>query len=172
MTIFVDIETTGLNPYHSKLITAQLMDGRNVYIWKEWEIGEGPAIKGLLEHLRTKPRNLEVVGYNVLAFDLPFIVGRLALANEMGESVHQLLHSRKWLDLYHLLGGDWRSMDYWIARHGIKRTCPYTGKDVPSLYDQRRYSDIVAHAEEDLFLCERVFAGPFVRQLMEVQGRS
>ncbi len=169
MTIFVDIETTGLSPYHSKLVTAQLKDGRDVHVWKEWEIGEPSAIMQFLEYLRGKPRSIEVVGYNILSFDLPFIVARLVAANQMGEEIHQVLHDRRWLDLYHLLGGAWRSMDYWLAKHGIERTCHYTGKDIPSLYDQRRYSDIVAHAEEDRVLCERLFVGAYARRLRDVQ---
>jgi uncharacterized protein YprB with RNaseH-like and TPR domain len=157
MAIIFDIETTGLNPYTDCIVTIQLKVNDTVHVWKKWESDELQIIMEFLEVLRTIPSSQTILGYNNLKFDLPFIVGRLTALRGMNAEIYQLLHGKKWLDLYQLLGDDYQSMDQWLAQFGIKRNCRFVGKDMPILYAQGRYKDIVEHATEDLVLCERLF---------------
>jgi hypothetical protein len=44
--VFLDIETTGLNPYRDKVVTVQVRRGGVTTVWREWELGEPGVIEG------------------------------------------------------------------------------------------------------------------------------
>lgn len=158
MTTFVDVETTGLDPYHDKVLTIQVRRWGTTNIWKEWEETEGKVMARFLDFLSTLPSSETIVGYNIMGFDLPFIITRASMNGVFNQATYaKLYRSRKWFDLYHYLGADFRSVDYWLDRLGVRRTCPYTGKDIPSLHTSRDYGKIEQHALEDLILCARLY---------------
>lgn len=166
---FFDIETTGLNPYTDKLVTIQVRRNQESTIWKTWELPEPLMVKHFLEYLDALPRYENLVGYNIMGFDLPFVTARLTLNRMMDETNHTRLYRRKWFDLYHYLGADFRSVDYWLERLGVRRTCPYTGKDIPSLFGSAEYDKIEQHAIEDLELCQRLYTelGPIRNEVIQ-----
>jgi len=157
MTAFFDIETLGLNPYQSRLILIQLSHERSIQLWRGWETEEREMIAGFLEALDSLPRNEVVVGFNILKFDLPFIAGRLTIHHRMDCPTHQRLYDRHWFDLFQFLGGEYRSMDYWISKYDIRRDCPYTGRDIPLLFERGEYDKVEAHGVEDIMLCELLY---------------
>jgi RNase_H superfamily len=157
MTTFFDIETLGLNPYQSRVVLIQLSHAGNIQLWKGWKLGEPEMIDGFLSALDSLPKNEVVAGFNILKFDLPFIAGRLAIHHRMDCPTHRRLYDRHWFDLFQFLGGEYRSMDYWISRYGIKRDCPYTGRDIPLLFERGAYDKVEAHGVEDLMLCELLY---------------
>ena len=168
MTTYFDIETTGLSPFKSHLVTIQVRrDGRTT-VWRVWETPETTMIERLLAYFDGLPWSETIVGFNVMGFDLPFILGRLSVAKRQDESTHARLYRRKWFDLYHYLGADFRSADYWLARLGIPRSCPYTGKDVPGLFEKGEYVKIEEHAIDDLALCEVLHEKLAARKVSQV----
>ncbi|MGA2876450.1 MAG: ribonuclease H-like domain-containing protein [Nitrososphaerales archaeon] len=158
MTTFFDIETTGLNPYRDNLLTIQVKKDGDLTVWRVWEMSEATVLEGFLGFMGALPSSETIVGYNIMGFDLPFIAARLSLNHAMDESTHaRLYRSRKWFDLYHYLGADFKSVDYWLGRVGVARNCLITGKDVPILYIRGEYEKIERHAIEDLALCELLY---------------
>jgi uncharacterized protein YprB with RNaseH-like and TPR domain len=78
--VFFDMETTGLDPFDSHIITIQVrMDGKTT-IWPMWTSSEKEVIKSFLSYtdsvFRTETR---FVGYNLLKFDVPFLTERMHL---------------------------------------------------------------------------------------------
>jgi RNase_H superfamily len=157
MTAFFDIETLGLNPYKSRLVLIQLCHSRCIQLWRSWEANEPEMISGFLDALDSLPVNEVVVGFNILKFDVPFVAGRLTAHGMMDCTSHRRLYDRHYLDLFQLLGGEYRSMDYRIAQYGLGRDCPYTGRDVPVLFARGEYEKVEAHGVEDLMLTELLY---------------
>ncbi len=68
------------------------------------------------------------------------------------------IYSKKWFDLYQFLGNDFRSLNEWLQRAGIKRAEPdLDGRDVPIFFEQKEYSKIEAHNIDDLNTSETLF---------------
>ncbi len=154
--ILFDIETTGLNPYEDTILTVQFKQGDEVTIWKLWETDEPTMLLSFIDHLRTVSGDDTIYGYNCLKFDVPFIVTRMNHHSLMNAEVYKLVHDKKWLDLYQFQGDNYVSMDRWLQSFGIKRNCPYTGRDVPVFYKQGRCKEIEEHAIDDLEVCEKL----------------
>ena len=132
--------------------------GDDIIIWKLWEEkDESSMIMKFVEYLSKIPWNSSIYGYNCLKFDIPFITARLSLSGLMDGRIHDVIHNKKWFDLYQFQGDYYVSMDRWCRVYGIERSCPYSGEDVPLLYKQGKYNSIVEHAVDDLVLCELLF---------------
>lgn len=157
MTAFFDIETTGLNPFRSQLVTIQARRNGEQTVWKAWETPEPIMIAKFLVYLDTLPSSELIVGFNIMGFDLPFVAARASACHSWNEETHVRLYRRNWLDLYQYLGAGYRSVDFWLGRLGVARECSFTGKDVPGLYGKGEYGKIERHAVEDLALCETLY---------------
>ena len=156
MLVF-DIETTGLNPFNDGLVTIQIKEGGYVIVWKRWEVSELGMIGGLMELLKHIPRDDPILGYNILKFDLPFIAIRLLLLGKADGRLWSSFYERNWIDLYQLLGDQYRNLDFWLARFNIVRTCEVRGCDIPRLFTLERYDKITLHAMDDIVSCERLY---------------
>ena len=65
--VFLDIETTGLNPYRDKVVTVQVRRGGVTTVWREWELGEPGVIEGFFGFTDSIFRKkTHFVGYNLL----------------------------------------------------------------------------------------------------------
>lgn len=113
-------------------------------------------ILDFLEYLRHVSSGETIYGYNCLKFDVPFLVARLTVNNAMNGNIYVLLHDKKWFDLYQYQGDEYISMNRWLEAYNIERLSPYEGRDVPSLFLNGRYEDIVEHAVDDLICCEKL----------------
>lgn len=109
-------------------------------IWREW-MG-GPIIKTL-------------VGYNVLAFDVPFLIQRSRILRVE----HPRISSRKYgmpnvvdlmMELTH--GGILtpKKLSFWVSRFGIDVPDTITGKDIPALIEAGDWGAVREHCEADV----------------------
>ncbi len=138
MVVAFDIETTGLDPYKSKIVLIGIKRKGRIKQWKLWEVSdELVVIKRCLWDLAKVPDYEEtIVGYNNLKFDVPFVTVRLTVLDKMTTEIHRTLYSKKWLDLYQYLGNDYRRLSTWLKRFGIKgRYEEIRGSRVPKLYE-------------------------------------
>jgi hypothetical protein len=81
----------------------------------------------------------------------------------LGRSGKELwkIYSKEWFDLYQYLGNDYRSLNRWLSKAGIKRAHPeITGKDIPGFYARKEYEKIEAHNIDDLNTSEELFQFP------------
>lgn len=173
---FFDTETTGLDPFKSKLVTIQLRRKGKTKIFKEWELGEAGVLKSFfifLDRIRRKEETL--VGYNVLKFDLPFIIQRLQKLGAFSQRRWKLLcYWVHWVDLYQLLGDAYFKFAEWSLRlAGLKQKV--SGKDVPQLYANRKFSSIVRYVKNELKAMETVYTKvmehPIYRAFLELRER-
>lgn len=154
---FFDIETTGLNPYKEMTLTIQFKRECKIVLWKIWdEENEVNLILKFLKYLKAVNSNDSIYGYNILKFDLPFISARLNIHGFMNGEKHMILHNKKWIDLYQCLGDNYISLDRCLRSLGIERQCPFKGRDIPRLYEQKRFREIEEHAKNDLIVCEKL----------------
>ena len=155
MSIFFDIETTGLNPYTDSILTIQFKKGTELTVWKLWETPEVEILLKFLDYLKPISFDVTIYGYNCLKFDIPFLVARLNHYNLLNADVYKLIYDKKWLDLYQYKGDNYMSMDRWLDSYGIKRSCPYSGRNMPLFYENEMYQEIEEHAIDDLNMCEQ-----------------
>jgi hypothetical protein len=56
------------------------------------------------------------------------------------------------------LGNDYRRLDRWLSKAGIKRAFPgIRGRDIPGFYIRKEYDKIEAHNIDDLNTSEELF---------------
>lgn len=101
MSIFFDIETTGLNPFTDSILTIQFKKGDELTVWKLWETSEFEVLLKFLDYLKPISGNETIYGYNCLKFDVPFIVARMNHYNILNAEKYRLIFDKKWFDLYH-----------------------------------------------------------------------
>jgi hypothetical protein len=109
------------------------------WFWEQWNAHRSAAI-----------------GYNVIGFDLPFILTRSWI---LGVSCPRL-EIRKYgmpgvLDLMLMLSHngakDFRKMDFWIKRLNIDLPDdPVSGKDIPALVEAGNWAAVTAHCKADV----------------------
>jgi len=154
---YFDIETTELNPYEHIILTIQLKIGDDIILWKLWEEeNEVSMILKFMKYLKEVSYNDTIYGYNCLKFDVPFIWARLNIHGIMDSEKYRILYEKKWKDLYQYLGGNYIPIDKWLHLFRIERQCPFTGRDIPSLYQDKRFKEIEHHAKDDLIVCEKL----------------
>lgn len=84
MMLYFDIETYSENGFRSdntKIITIQYMDHeKRLKILKEWESSEKNILQNFMTELKMMKRDnfLILIGHNVLRFDIPILIRRMA----------------------------------------------------------------------------------------------
>jgi DNA polymerase elongation subunit (family B) len=151
---YFDIETTGLNPKHHKVITIQIqrLEGTTaepigkMEILKEWESSEKEIIKETIPLLTCKnPFEFIILGKNLM-FDFMFLSQRAEKYGLRTLDLH-CIHDRAFLDLKHALilvnegkfGGYERLLK--MGKCG--------NKNIPKLYKKQKYDEIVEYIEEE-----------------------
>ena len=164
--LFLDIETysPGHRPtYDDKIIAiAYKQEGGPVTILKEWESSEKQILTRFLEDIQQLDHP-NIIGHNILRFDLPIIINRAAAQGiaPVGEVMHLLL------DAYTIdtIQAQLPSNNFYFKglglaecakRMGIEnKTCP--GSEIKIQYDSANYPAITEHIIEDVLNTERVF---------------
>lgn len=160
MVVAFDIETLGLDAFqHQIVLIGMKVEGR-IRQWKLWkEKDELNMIFKWLKTLEKIPTYETIIGYNNMKFDVPFVSTRLSVYGKWTSDLWELLYrDRKWLDLYQFLGNDYRRMDHWCVKLGIKRKHEdISGRDIPEHYDKERYKLIEQHNKDDLVSSEQLY---------------
>ena len=160
MVVVFDIETLGLDAFQHEIVVIGMKVKGKIRQWKLWkEKDELDMILKWLKVVEKIPFFETIVGYNTLKFDVPFISTRLSVHGKWSHDLWELLYrDRKWFDLYQFLGNDFRRMSSWLDRLGIKRKHEeIMGRDIPRLYVEKQYKEIVQHNKDDLETSERLY---------------
>ena len=176
---FFDIETTGLDPFKSKIITIQIRRNGKTIIFKEWGLGEPEMIKSFFDFIEgIRGREEIFIGYNILKFDVPFLVQRLHELKIFDERKWKILcYGLRWIDLYQLLGDAYyrfyRFGD-WFKLAGMQTRVP--GRDIPGLYARKKFDKIIEHAKNELKAMEIVYNKivelPFYEELRRLREEA
>ena len=164
MKYYLDIETTGLDPLHSKIITIQYMElDRNtgkpvgpLKILKEWESDEKTILKRFIEDF--VPENdwaFVPIGFN-LQFEHKFLWQR-CISN--GLKPVDIL-SGPFLDLKTVAvlmnKGEFKG----ASLHNITNK-PHGGGNIPQLYAEKKYAEIESYIKKETdefsILCCRLY---------------
>ena len=178
-----DIETTGLDPFTCKILTIQLRKEGCNHIWAEWrDGGEADIIQKFLDFWETIPRSKKrggytFVAYNVLHFDIPFIVERSRILglNNLEFLWDSLVRYPVYLDLYQLLGDSLMKFARWKGLL-IGKADEWSGKDVPKFYKKKEFSKIIEYVNDELESFERIYEAirkePFYKQLRNLRLKA
>ena len=174
---YLDIETTGLNPFQHKIITIQYMElERNtakpvgpLKILKEWDSDEKTILTEFLSNSGIKDDyefNFIPVGFN-LQFEHSFFYGR-CIANKI-KPINIL--NRPFLDLKTvgvlMNKGEFKG----ASLHNLTNK-PHGGGNIPQWYEEKKYTEIENYvkkeAEEFASFCARLYVEmPKLRDVME-----
>jgi len=160
MVAVFDIETLGLDAFLDKIVLIGMKSEGKIKQWKLWkEKDEISMISKCLEALKGIPIYETIVGYNNMKFDVPFLSTRLKIHDKWTSDLWELLYrDRKWLDLYQFLGNDYRKMDLWLEKLGIKKKhTDVLGRDIPIHYEKKQYKLIEEHNRDDLETSEQLY---------------
>lgn len=156
--IYFDTETLALNPYNkdNKIILAQfgyvINDELNIITFNEWYSNEDLLLNEIFGFFRKLKKYTPVVTYNG-EFDLRYIIGRLRYNNVTEKdyyNVDEIIRNFKHCDMTQYNNGYFINMDTICNHYKIESDCKYMGHDVPNLYNEKRYSDIIAHGIDDI----------------------
>ena len=166
MNYYLDIETTGLNPYQHKIITIQYMElERNtakpvgpLKILKEWESDEKTILTEFISNSGINDDykfNFIPVGFN-LQFEHSFLIGRCITNNIKPVNVL----SRPFLDLKTVAVLMNRGEFKGASLHNMTNK-PHGGGNIPQLYDEKKYGEIEDYikkeADEFCNFCARLY---------------
>ena len=167
MNYYLDIETTGLNPYQHKIITIQYMElERNtakpagpLKILKEWESDEKTILTEFISNSGINDDykfNFIPVGFN-LQFEHSFFIGR-CLSNNI-KPVDIL--NRPFLDLKTVAVIMNRGEFKGASLHNMTNK-PHGGGNIPQLYREKKYAEIESYikreAEEFSNFCSGLYS--------------
>ena len=166
MNYYLDIETTGLDPLHAKIITIQYMElERNtakpispVKILKEWESDEKTILKKFISDSGIADGykfSFVPIGFN-LQFEHSFFWQR-CISNGL-KPVGIL--DRPFLDLKTVAVIMNRGEFKGASLHNITNK-PHGGGNIPQLYDEKKYAEIESYikteAEEFSSFCSKLY---------------
>ena len=177
MNYYLDIETTGLDPLHDKIITIQYMElERNtakpvgpLKILKEWECDEKTILKKFISDFIPENQWAFVpIGFN-LEFEHKFFWQR-CISN--GLKPFDILHG-PFLDLKTIAvimnKGEFKG----ASLHNITNK-PHGGGNIPRLYAEKKYAEIESYIKKETdefsILCCKLYEE--LPRLLEKFGQS
>ena len=152
MNCYLDIETTGLDPLHSKIITIQYMELDEdtakprgpLKILKEWESDEKTILKKFMEIFR--PGNdwaFVPIGFN-LNFEHKFFWQR-CISNSLEPFD---IFNRPFLDL-HTIAVIMNKGSFKGSGLDKITNKPSSGKNIPKLYYEKNYTEIESYIKKE-----------------------
>ncbi|MFH0896803.1 MAG: ribonuclease H-like domain-containing protein [Candidatus Bathyarchaeota archaeon] len=164
--LYFDIET--YNPkspfFAGKVITiAYKGTEAKTEVLKEWDSDEKSILKDFFQHIKKQlkqQKSVELVGFNILRFDIPFLINRGIQNNvEKAEDLLDLFHNTYTIDIMHCLLACNNFRFYGLSASSIAQKlglpCPkFAGKEVLSHYENKEYSKIEEHIKEDIIFTE------------------
>ncbi len=176
-TVFFDIETTGLDPFNSQIITVQVRSQGRTEIWPVWESSEIEVVKSFLEFTnQVYRRETRFAGYNILKFDVPFLAQRMQTLGIMDEaSGARLWKELNWFDMYQFLGDEFGRFRDWKLGLTKKNSGQITNAEIPDLYERKEYRRILDYVRDEMQGMEEVYEElqkePFYDQLMKLRTK-
>lgn len=176
------------DPEKNHIVTAGFFDGNDLSVFPVIDDlrKEGNVVEYIASKLE-KSRGSELVGYNILRFDIPYIVHKAAV---LGHNID--LTGYRILDLYWILPywfrnvpegrrfyelqGDSRNL--WsfddVVKHILKLSPnPFSNFDVLQLWEMKSFKDIEQHLTRDLTDTLGLFEHSSIRDsLLSIQSRD
>jgi len=161
--LYFDIETynrEGYPQFTDKIIAIGFKGlGTRVRLLTEWESGEKAILKEFFDHIKSQPT--ELVGFNVLRFDLPFLITR-AFHHKLGslENLQEVVHKSYTKDLIQYLlpynNFTFYGLNSLNVAERLGIPIQYSGKDVKEFYENKEYEKIEQHLRSDVLFVERL----------------
>jgi len=164
--LFLDVETYSPGPkptYDDRIIAiAYKQEDGPVTVLKEWESDEKQILTRFLEGIKRIDR-LNIIGHNILRFDLPLIINR---ATHHGIATTGDL-MRLLLDPYTIdtIQAQLQTNNFYFKGLGLRdcvqrlgtqsATCP--SSEIITHYEAGNYAEIVEHVTEDILNTEKLF---------------
>lgn len=137
--------------------------------FKEWERDERSAVTQFYNYLKDRIEKwrrkeieyIEVVGFNILRFDIPLLIQK-GVEHGVGslEELNSLWHNTFTRDCLQMAlplnnmrfkGLQLEYLAEMLSKKGVNVPKPYgKGKEVKSLYENKKYDEIIKHLEADL----------------------
>ncbi|MDM7274695.1 MAG: ribonuclease H-like domain-containing protein [Thermoprotei archaeon] len=169
--VYLDIETyspKGEPDFHSDKVIAigfKSLTDADVTVFKEWEDGERVILEKFLGYIEgLKDRGLlELVGFNILRFDIPFIISR-AYRHGLGgleDLYYTLLRDIFAIDLLQCLlpYNNFRYAGLSALNIALRLSMPfseYRSEEIAEFYDNKEYDKIVSHVKSDVLFTEHL----------------
>jgi len=158
-TIFLDIETTGLDYVKDEIITIQLRDGNYpIEIFKSWESDEKTILENFVNRLVEiqKSEFTWCVGFSTLTFDIPFLMSRCSHYNiETPKKLIEIFYRNlAHCDLKQILlpNNQWKfkglNWDYCLKIFGHPTKVGF-GNQIPIWFKEREYEKIISYIESE-----------------------
>ncbi len=156
---YFDMETIKLNGYmlDAKLLTAQYsLGGKDVVIFKEWELGERDVIISISNAFREFIKYTPIFTYNG-SFDFHFLMDRadvIGFSKEEKRILHDvMIRTKKHCDLMQYgKYGEYRKFFDVCSDYDIFPQSTWRGKNMELLYINENYDGIIAHATDDIMM--------------------
>lgn len=173
--VFLDIETTGLNPLQDEIVAVGIkaidlhqdeydpwkyLNAWITYVLTREAEDESGLIRFALHFLTRE--GACIIGYNIAGFDIPFITAR-ALFHGFKDREVALLRQQYRIDLMHVVTRYLLTNNRHVkladiaAFLGVSIDDKITGKDIPELYEQREFEKIENHCHKDLEAISALF---------------
>ena len=177
-----------LDPARNTVLTVGFFDGKEILIYPVIEdLKEESNVVQFLSEKIEEFEGSTLVGYNILRFDIPYLVYK---SNSIGKSVN--MTQFKLLDLYWILpywlhnvpsgrtfygkashlGNLWRFSN--VVEYILKKEAnPFSNTDIFRLWEMKRFDDIRKHLELDLVHTNSFFNSSAIQETLNcVQTRN
>lgn len=152
--IYLDIETSGLNPYYGHRITCIVAKHDSGRVFKTCLQSEADMLDFFAEWLDSMPKDCVLVTKNGKAFDIPFIVWRGIVNNKECLQLHRLL-GMDHVDL-HEITKKWVSLDDMAKLLKIEGKSS-SGFEAVNMWNQGRTKELLDYCYHDVLVTEAVF---------------
>jgi len=168
--LYFDIETytrEGRPQLTDKVITIAFKGlGTRPRVLMEWKTGEKAILEEFFGHVKSQYEQhiiTELVGFNILRFDLPFLVAR-AIHHKIDslENLFEIVIRNPFtIDLIQCLlpYNNFRFTGLSVSNIGIRLGIPfsqYPSEDIAKFYENKEYKKIEEHVISDVLFVERL----------------